>query len=529
MLVAVATNFPARATDLPDDEELENSGAVVGEIVIQSANVFDPQEEGEDRKVFRFVNRLHRRTRDRVTRGLLLFEPGDPYLRRTLDESARTLREANYFYDANVRPIRYEDGRVDVLVETRDVWSLRPGIGFGRAGGENSFHFGLTDENMLGLGKSLTFKHKSNVDRTESLVRYRDPNLAGRRMVLELEHSNNSDGRLRALKLVRPFFSLDSRWATGFRARSDDRIDSLYSLGEVTNRFTHEEDFVELFGGFSRGLAQGRARRWTVGATLERDRFGAEPGFAGPQFAPPNRDLVYPWIGLEVVHDRFFVVRDLDHIARIEDRNLGRHYSVRLGLAAPAFGADRSRAILRVEHGFGLSPGEGQWIFFNSHASGRFGSSKSENVLVGGDLRYYARNWGEHVLFAAMRFDLAIDLDPENQLLLGGDSGLRGYPLRYQAGTRRYLLTLEQRWYTRWHPFKLFRVGAAAFVDVGRAWFPESGRNQFDELRNVGVGLRLGSSRTSTGSLVHVDLAMPLDGDDSISRVQLFISSRESF
>ena len=44
-------------------------------------------------------------------------------------------------------------------------------------------------------------------------------------------------------------------------------------------------------------------------------------------------------------------------------------------------------------------------------------------------------------------------LDPDMQLLIGGDNGLRGYPLRYEAGTSRALLTVEQRFYTDWYPF----------------------------------------------------------------------------
>jgi hypothetical protein len=48
-------------------------------------------------------------------------------------------------------------------------------------------------------------------------------------------------------------------------------------------------------------------------------------------------------------------------------------------------------------------------------------------------------------------------------------------------------------------------------------------------LRDVGFGLRLGSSRSALGSMVHIDFAMPLDGDPSISRMQLVISTKGSF
>lgn len=43
-------------------------------------------------------------------------------------------------------------------------------------------------------------------------------------------------------------------------------------------------------------------------------------------------------------------------------------------------------------------------------------------------MRYFWRNFGRHQLLASMRADAAWNLDPENQILLGGDTGLRGYP-----------------------------------------------------------------------------------------------------
>ena len=55
-----------------------------------------------------------------------------------------------------------------------------------------------------------------------------------------------------------------------------------------------------------------------------------------------------------------------------------------------------------------------------------------------------------------------------DQLLLGGDNGLRGYPLRYQSGDRRALFTIEERAYTDWYPFRLVRVGGAVFYDPRR-------------------------------------------------------------
>ena len=128
-----------------------------------------------------------------------------------------------------------------------------------------------------------------------------------------------------------------------------------------------------------------------------------------------------------------------------------------------------------------------------------------------------------------MQVDAARNLDPERQLLLGGDSGLRGYPRRYRDGDRRALLSLEQRFYTNLDLFKLVHVGAAVFFDAGRIWYEDAIDATTDSgtLRNIGVGLRLGSSRSAQGSMIHFDIAYPLDGDER--EVQWLINSRETF
>ncbi len=48
-------------------------------------------------------------------------------------------------------------------------------------------------------------------------------------------------------------------------------------------------------------------------------------------------------------------------------------------------------------------------------------------------------------------------------------------------------------------------------------------------LKDIGLGLRIGSSRSSRGSMVHLDLAFPLDGDPSIKRVQWLVSTSDTF
>jgi hypothetical protein len=107
---------------------------------------------------------------------------------------------------------------------------------------------------------------------------------------------------------------------------------------------------------------------------------------------------------------------------------------------------------------------------------------------------------------------------------------LRGYPLRYQAGERRAILNVEQRFFTDWYPWRLFRVGYAVFADVGRV----GGRDpratpSLGTLYDVGMGLRLSSPRSSGRNVVHIDLAFPLNRTPAIDGSQLVVETRASF
>src|SRR6185503_6036395 len=125
------------------------------------------------------------------------------------------LRTNGYLYSATIRPVRYEDNRVDLRVETRDVWTLRLGLGVGRGGGENSVRFGIQDENLLGTGKEVAYRKSSNVDRSETLYRYRDKNLAGRHVQVLAAYSANSDGSYSTFSVERPFYAMDAHWSAG--------------------------------------------------------------------------------------------------------------------------------------------------------------------------------------------------------------------------------------------------------------------------------------------------------------------------
>jgi hypothetical protein len=520
-----------RPPEVPSDADLEQAGARIGKVLIDPRNIFDTSRPEENTALFRLADNLHVRTRVSTVSDQLLFHTGDTYRGRLLEESERILRGTRYLQEARIVPVAYHDGVVDVEVVTHDVWTLNPGISFGRKGGKNTSGFEIEDLNLLGTGSQVSLGRKSGVDRTSTTFLYKDPQLFGTWWTGTADYSDNSDGRTEHIELAHPFYALYTRWATGIAAKSDERIDSLYDRGEISDQFATRERSFEVYGGWSRGWQDGWTQRLTAGYTYDDSTFNSIIGESGPTtFIPANRKLAYPWVGYEWLQDDFETARNRDQIEKTEDVMLGLRAHVQLGYSTPTFGADRSALMFNAGVSRGFEPSDRTRVLLSSTLAGRREGSSFVDTVGGVSARYYFRQSERRLLFLSALADVASHPDLDHQLLLGGDNGLRGYPLRYQAGTGRWLVTAEQRFFTNWYPFRLFNVGGAVFYDMGGAWGDNPvGSRSLGTLRDVGFGLRLGNSRSALGNVLHVDVAFPLDGDKSIKKLQFLVETQRSF
>ena len=520
-----------RPADFPSDRELEAAGAVIGNVDIDIRNIFDESDARERNGLFRLANRLHIRTKMSTVKAQLLFASGDRYSARTLAETERTLRLLSYVYDARVVPVRYADGKVDVKVITKDVWTLSPGISFGRAGGSNSTNFNLQDTNFLGWGKALQVSRGSTVDRTSDTLAWTDPNVFGSRWTSALSYVNSSDGSQRSLQVIRPFYSLDAPWSTKITAVKFDRTISRYNLGDIVDQFKDNETSYELSGGVSSGLADGWTRRFTFGMRYDRNLFLPTPAISlSARQLPPDRTLSYPFVGFDFLQDKYKKIGDENQIGRTEDLYFGTEVTGEVGLSNSAFGADRKAIMLSTKAQRGIELTELQQLFFTGDFSSRIEDGHARNLIADAAAKYYWRWRTDWLLYAGISGRVTDSLDPDMQVLLGGDNGLRGYPLRYESGTSRALLTVEQRFYTDWYPFRLARVGGAIFADVGRTWGSGViGNSDPGLLKDVGFGLRLGNTRTGLGNVLHVDFAFPLNNIAGIQKFQFLVQTMQSF
>ena len=515
---------------VPPFAELEAAGAIIGDVRINAQNIFDLDDPKESAWFYRVANQLHIRTRPSVIRRALLFRSGERVSLQVIEETERVLRAYSYLYDVSIRPIAYRDGIVDIEVSTRDTWTLQPGVSYSRGGGSNSSGFSLTERNLFGSGVTLGFANTSDVDRSGTEFKIAHNQVFGGRTVFQLNWAEYTDGSTQSISLVRPFYALDARWALGASAAQFDRIDSVYTNDAIVSQYRHRQRSGEVFGGWSAGLIERWVQRYSVGVGYSEDLYANEPAAIPPAQLPLDQTLAYPFIRYEVIEDRYVKVVNRERIGRPEFFAMGFNARAQLGRSSTNFGSTQDLWLYSGSVSKGFSSAGGADLIAGASLSGQYGDGRGQRQFYGATAQFYLPQGQRALFYASAALDALRNPFPTDQLLLGGDSGLRGYPMRYQSGDNRALFSVEERFFTDWYIFQLFRVGGAVFFDVGRAWDgPYQNVANPGWLRDVGFGLRLSNDRSASGNVLHLDVAFPLNADASIKEVQFLVKTYTSF
>lgn len=508
-------------------------GAMIRSIRVQRFAVFDNSDPAESGALYRWANNFHSVTREWVVRDHLLIEEGERYHERRLEESERILRNLKFIYDATVRPWRWCGDVVDVEVITRDIWTFLPSISLSRSGGENTYALGFRDSNFLGTGKQVLVEYDSDEERAGYTLNYTDPSVLGSRWQAEARYTDNDDGYDHNLRIERPFFSIYEPWAFGGELGELKLEENLWFRGDEFAEFDHEVDDYRLFGGFAADPEPGqRVSRWLYGYNYQRHNFSFSDSSIPPATLPEDRTYSFPYMGYQSVEDEFAELHNFDYLGRTEDVFVGERYQWSLGYSTEGLDATRDQVAFEGRYQNTLLAETGQLWVVGSTLSGfwTLDDESFENLWWEVESRYHYKQSRKWALYSGLRLEYTDGLTGENQVVLGGATGLRGYDRNYQVGDRAFVWNIEQRYYSDWHPFRLFRVGLAAFVDVGRAWYEnrDNGSNG-GVLADAGIGLRLNSSRAEKSAVVHVDVAFPFVRDDEVDDVQILFTVKDRF
>ncbi len=506
---------------------------VLGEIRYIRQNVFPER----DHWLARQANRFNTVTRESTLRYAFPIETGAPVDETHRAEAERLYRDKPFLYDALVLVRRICADRVDLDVVVRDVWTLTPGVDVSRSGGDNETNVTLSDVNVLGKGKSVSVAYFDDRDRAGTFLEYVDPNLYGSRWTGALLAADNDDGDRYRLSLERPFFALDTKYAFGLSGGHFTREQDLEFLGDDLFELDAESDVFSVYAARSDGRQEGWINRYYLGYRFVEEAFEFPADFPGP--LSTERRFSYPFIAWQSIQDSFTQSSDIDRVGIAEDLKLGWSSYAELGWSTDQLGGEGDFLLARANAAYRQFVADGQLLSVSAEASGRYDLDRevSDDVQLELEISYLWQQGEKWRFFTSGRYNHTRNLPLDKQLTLGGDSGLRGYPNRYQPGDRSFLVTVEQRYHSGAYPFGLFRVGYAAFVDVGRAWFddpapdwvPAREGDHFDTLANVGVGLRLESVRTRRDRVFHIDVSRPLVDGPDVEDWEITLTGKQRF
>lgn len=132
--------------------EPEPWGKVVGQIRVYNEDVF-----AEKNRLLRFFNHFHVTSKESVVRDEVILRPGDVWDQNKIEETARRLRDPIFTSVIAVVPVKSsEPGKVDILVVTRDIWSLRLNTAYTFQSGQLTYlATSLSENNFLGRRKLI--------------------------------------------------------------------------------------------------------------------------------------------------------------------------------------------------------------------------------------------------------------------------------------------------------------------------------------------------------------------------------------
>jgi hypothetical protein len=472
-------------------------GKTIEQIEIAPLEVFEPRDPAPG-----VLNRLHATTRPYVVRREVLVAEGQPYRKVLVDETARNLRQISQLSLVLAVPVRGSaPDKVRLLVITKDVWSLRLNwdISFS-SGGLESLTLQPTEANLLGSQQTASVQTQILPESYSLGARYGVPRLWGSRVAMLADaniivnrRSGQPEGSYGTLSVGKPLFSTLTEWSWQSSAAWRTDVVRRYSQARLSTydaKATPDSNDAIPF--------QYRGARLAASASLTRS-FGwaiknnVTPGFemsrrvyttfdlsafdpaAADEFVrrnvPTSDTRLGPFLQWRGYSNDFMRVLDFESLGLQEDFRLGHDLYVKVYPVTTALGSSRSFLGVFAGAQYTVPLGDGlarAVVESTTETTLKSGPQGLPDASIEAALRLVTPRFAAgRVVFDARVLDRYRNFLNQN-VFLGGDSRLRGYPTNYAVGPSVVNYNLEYR--TRPVEILSCQLGGAVFYDVGDAF-----------------------------------------------------------
>jgi hypothetical protein len=499
-------------------------------VIFKPQTIFDKNELGFS-VVHRWANAIHIDTKQLTLENEAAFfiERCDKNF-ADMAELERHLRSRKYLRDAKVTTDEMVE---NITVTTWDNWSLMPTISFGRQGGESTYSFGIKERNLLGLGIDAEVQTYKNSQRKGYKLKSTIPLFHKKNIDLKLRFADNDDGTQQSLFLQKHFASFYTDYAYRIGFNEESRNDTIYQNDSDLAIFSHEISFKNAEYAWLNSNSDSALLRYRIGMTQDKHTFSTVDNTDNSiisAFLPQDRNFVYPWLGVDYIEKDFKKLTNIHLISQIEDFNHGWQFSSRLGVS-DGTKDNNAWALFQAKIDKGFEIHDKALLLMNVALNGDIYEQQDHRLLLSLNTEYFYNidsSWGVYLSNTNV---VSNNQYLDQPVTIGGDTGLRGFPLQYQHGEQSIQFSSEIRYYPHINLFKLFDLAGTAFFDTGKAFGDSVVDNAEDAwLYSVGIGARLYSPHSAgSNQVIHIDFAFPQSDNADIDSFEIRVEAKQSF
>ena len=434
---------------------------IIRNITIETTDPFGYSAENEkevpEKKLERFGNSLHIKSKKWTIRNLLLFKKNQELDSLLVKESERLIRSQRFVRSVVIKPIAIENCQdsIDISVRVLDTWSLIPTGAFSNS----KANLELTERNFFGLGHEVSLDYiRSFTNNTFAYdSRYTIRNF--KNSFVSASVSSRTDlvnNTYKAVKIERPFYSTLAHWAGGFYYDYKNYSEFLTNASLVTSYQNYKIKTYEFWAAHSSKIFAGnsdfsRATNLITSLGFTNTTYLKQPELSYDPIRFANSSKRYlATIGIS--SQQFYQDKYLFRFGVIEDIPYGKVFSFTGGFENKN---NLNRAYFggRFSYGDYLDFG---YISANIEYGSFFNNGKTEQTTVKIETNYFTNlfsigSWKfrqfvkPQIVLGSNRMNTNFD-----RLNLNNDTGIQGFNSETIFGTKKLLVTFQTQGYSPW-------------------------------------------------------------------------------
>jgi hypothetical protein len=491
VIVRPDTTFKKQFTTTSDLGYAEYSGRIVRKIIIRRLNVFgadinSPQSD-KTNKVENILNKTHVNTSENIIRNNLLFSEGEKITPLTLSDNERILRQLPFIDDARIIVLPVSDEEADVIVYTKDIYSLGASYDYR---GLKKGTVSVFDKNIIGMGYEfgVDIPFDNTLPSSPGFgAHYLANNIARSFINLNIYFLNGLGQKTYGFSLERKLVSSTTKYAGGISVRMMYTSEDLDTL-EIPAPLKYNLQDYWLSRSFM--INKDRVSRIIVGARYTNNNVFDHPQILPESFYNLQKYKLY-LASVAFSLQKYTKTKLIYSYGRTEDIPYGALFNLTTGREFNEF---KQRTYLGGEVSFsGLSKKLGYFYTYYG-LSGYLNKNHTEQGELALGMNYFSNliNLGRSRIrnFVYLHYTRGFGRYSNEYLKFINDNGFSGFVNDSVKGTQRLSLSLESVLFSPLNSYG-FRFAFFGFTDFSFLSGTTEQIGNGHALSSIGIGIRI--------------------------------------